>query len=208
MPAVGDLLRVRRSLLGSICKRASAIPADDLHTRMGLQPLFEGLGFSIRQHVDGNPPFKVDEDRSIAPASAKAKIVYTQHTRCGCLALLLLTNQPQEPVRTGLYPHSINQALACFPSQSQPDEREEIRQARGSSGIGSYDAGQTWSRRSGVDILYSGRKSAAHAVPAAPPNPPKANPPHSARSASGYSRNDSGKADKTLLRLLLRRRRE
>src|SRR5438874_2745944 len=102
MPAVGDLLRVRRSLLGSICKRASAIPADDLHTRMGLQPLFEGLGFSIRQQVDGNPAFQVDEDRSIAPSSTKAKIVYTQHPRRGPLALSLLANQPQERIRTDL----------------------------------------------------------------------------------------------------------
>src|SRR6266571_1079306 len=63
---------------------------------------FEGLGFSIRQQVDGNPPFKVDEDRSIAPPSAKAKIVYTQHTRRGHLALLLRANQSQARVRTGL----------------------------------------------------------------------------------------------------------
>ena len=102
MPAVGDLLRVRCSLLGSICKRASAIPADDLHPPMGKPPLFEGLGFSIRQQVDGNPPFKVDEDRSIAPPAAKRKIIHAQYPRCGHLALLLLTNQPQERVRTGL----------------------------------------------------------------------------------------------------------
>src|SRR5438270_12247099 len=102
MPAVSNLLSLWCSLLGTICKRASAIPADDLHPRMGQQPLFEGLGFSIRQQVDGNPPFKVDEDRSIAPASAKAKIVYPQHTRRGHLTLLLLANQPHERVRTGL----------------------------------------------------------------------------------------------------------
>src|SRR5437588_994683 len=90
------------SLPGTIGPRTSAIPADDLHTRMGQQPLFEGLGFSIRQQVDGNPPFKVDEDRSIASPSAKAKIIDAQHTRRRHLALLLLANQPQERIRTGL----------------------------------------------------------------------------------------------------------
>src|SRR5713226_3418340 len=99
MPPVSNLLSLWCSLPGTICKRASAIPADDLHTLMGQQPLFEGLGFSIRQQVDGSPPFKVDEDRSIAPPAAKRKIVYSQHTRRRHLALLLLANQLQERVR-------------------------------------------------------------------------------------------------------------
>src|SRR6266496_3908240 len=159
MPAIGDLLRVRRSLLGSICKRASAIPADDLHTRMGLQPLFEGLGFSIRQHVDGNPLFKVDEDRSIAAAPAKAKIVYTQHPRRGHPTLLLLANQPQERVRIALYPHSINQALACFPAEGETDQREQIRQARGTSGIGSHDVRQAFSEDLAQTFLVRAEKA-------------------------------------------------
>ena len=118
MPSVSNLLSLWRSLPGTICKRASAISADNLHTRMGEQPLFEGLGFSIRQQVDGNPPFKVDEDRSIAPPAAKRKIIHAQYPRCGHLALLLLANQPQERIRTDLSPHSINQPLAGFPSPS------------------------------------------------------------------------------------------
>jgi len=54
MPPVSNLLSLWRSLPGTICKRASAIPADDVHTWMGQQPLFEGLGFSIR-HYEGYP---------------------------------------------------------------------------------------------------------------------------------------------------------
>src|SRR5260221_14027645 len=76
-------------------KRASAIPADDLHTGMGKPPLFERLGFSIGKQVDGNPPFEIDEDRSIAPAAAKTKIIHPQHPRRGYLALFLLANQPR-----------------------------------------------------------------------------------------------------------------
>lgn len=140
MPPVSNLLSLWRSLPGTIRKRASAISADNLHTRMGEQPLFEGLGFSIRQQVDRNPSFKVDENRSIAAPPAETKIIDAQHTRRRHLALLLLANQPQERVRTGLYPHSINQALACFSPQSKPDEREEIRQTYGTSSIGSYHA--------------------------------------------------------------------
>jgi hypothetical protein len=76
-------------------KRASAIPADELHTGMGKPPLFARLGFSIGKQVDGNPPFEIDEDRSIAPAAAKTKIIHTQHPRRGYLALFRLSNQPR-----------------------------------------------------------------------------------------------------------------
>jgi len=93
--------RLRRSLPGTIGKRSSAIAADDLHTRMGQQPLFEGLRLSIRQQVDGKPLFEINEDHSIASPSAKAKIVHTQHARRRHLALLLLANQPQERIGTG-----------------------------------------------------------------------------------------------------------
>ncbi len=41
---------------------------------MGLQPLFEGLRFSIGQQVDGNPLFEINEDRSIASPSAKGRV--------------------------------------------------------------------------------------------------------------------------------------
>src|SRR5258708_35436426 len=53
-----------------------------------------------------------------------------------------------------------------------------------------------------------GRKNVAHAVPVAPPNPPRANQLPRACSASGCSPNDTGRADKALLRKLLLRRRE
>jgi hypothetical protein len=41
MPAVGDLLRLRCSLPGSLRIRATAISADDLHSCGGLEPLFQ-----------------------------------------------------------------------------------------------------------------------------------------------------------------------
>ena len=92
MPPISNLSSFWCSLPCPFCKRASAIPADDLHTGMGKPPLFERRGFSIGKQVDGNPPFEIDEDRSIAPAAAKTKIIHTQHPRRGHLALFLLAN--------------------------------------------------------------------------------------------------------------------
>ena len=142
MPPVSKRLRLWRSLPGTICKRASTIPADDLHTRMGKPPLVEGFGFSIGKEVDGNPPFEIDEDRSIAPPAAKRKIIHAQYPRRGHLALLLLANQPQERIRTGLSPHSINQPLAGFPSPSanpmsvKSSVRRVVRRAEGATTLG------------------------------------------------------------------------
>ena len=76
MPPVRYLLSFWCSLSRSLRKCASAIPADDLHTWMGQQPLFEGLSFSVGQQVDGNPTFEIDEDSSIAPPAAETKIVH------------------------------------------------------------------------------------------------------------------------------------
>src|SRR5216684_5588717 len=95
MPTVSYLPCFWRSLPCPFCKRASAIPADDFYTRMGQQPLFEGLSFPVGKQVDGNLSFEIDEDRSIAPAAAKTKIINAQHPRRGHLTLFLLANQPR-----------------------------------------------------------------------------------------------------------------
>src|SRR6266700_2459430 len=108
MPPVRNLLSLWCPLLGTICKCATTIPADEFHTRMSKQPLFERLSFSIRKQVDRNPAFQIDEDRSVAPSAAETKIIHAQHPRRGHLALFLFANEPQERIRTGLQPHPID----------------------------------------------------------------------------------------------------
>ena len=102
MPAISHLPRFRRSLSCSFRKRATAIPADDLHTRVGEQPLFQRLRFSVWQQVDGNPSFSIDEDRYITLSAAKRKVIHAQYSRRRYLALRLDANQPQECLRSGL----------------------------------------------------------------------------------------------------------
>jgi hypothetical protein len=69
---------------------------------MGQQLFFEGLGFAIWQHIDGNALFEIDEDRPVASSPAKAKIIHAQHTRSWDLTLLLFADETQELIRTGL----------------------------------------------------------------------------------------------------------
>src|SRR5258708_31699106 len=102
MPPVSYLLRFRCSYSRSFCKRSTAIPADNLYTRMGHQPLLEGLSLPVGKQVDRHPLFEIDEDRSIAPAATKAKIIHAQHPRGGHLTFLLLANQPQQRLWTSL----------------------------------------------------------------------------------------------------------
>jgi hypothetical protein len=85
------------------------------------------------------------------------------------------------------------------PVPSPAYQREQIRQTRRASGIGSHYPRQTWSRRSGAYIPCSGRKSVGHAIRAAPPNLPKADQPPRGCNASGCSLNGIDKADTALL---------
>src|SRR5260221_948119 len=102
MPPVSYLLRFRRSQPCSFRKSSTAIPADDLYTRMGQQPLLEGLGLPVGKQIDGHPLFEIDEDRSIAPAATKTKIIHAQDPRGGHPTFLLLAHQPQQRLWTGL----------------------------------------------------------------------------------------------------------
>jgi hypothetical protein len=53
MKAVGDLHRLGSSRSGAFRISAAAIPDDDLHAGMLLQPSRQGFAVPIRQQIDG-----------------------------------------------------------------------------------------------------------------------------------------------------------
>jgi len=61
---------------------------------MGHHPLLEGLGLSVREHVDRHPLFEIEEDRSRAPAATKTTRIHAQDLRGWHLTFLLLAHQP------------------------------------------------------------------------------------------------------------------
>jgi hypothetical protein len=66
MEPIGDLLRSRRATLSALSIRPSPISTENLHARMGLEPLGESGGCPIRQESDWPPLFQIDQHRPIA----------------------------------------------------------------------------------------------------------------------------------------------
>jgi hypothetical protein len=60
MPPVGDLGGQRGALGCAFGVAAAAVPADDLHARVGLQPGPEGLRGPLREHVDRPAALDID----------------------------------------------------------------------------------------------------------------------------------------------------
>jgi hypothetical protein len=73
MPPVGDLDRQRRTLSCALGVAPAAVPADDLHARVGIQPSAEGLRGPLRQHVDRPAGLDVDQDGAVDVPLRSAK---------------------------------------------------------------------------------------------------------------------------------------
>src|SRR5579859_1525473 len=101
MPTVCDLLRIRGTESGSFRVGATAIPADDFHALVLLEPFCQGCGLSVREDVYRNAPLQIKKDRSVGFPLTKRKIIHSQDARRGNLFLRLRSNEPQERVRAG-----------------------------------------------------------------------------------------------------------
>ena len=85
MPPVGDLRDSGLSSLGAFGERAPAVTADGADARLLVEPVGEGVGRVVGQHVDGAMGIHVDQDGAVAPATAERELVDPQHRRLGQL---------------------------------------------------------------------------------------------------------------------------
>jgi hypothetical protein len=81
--AIRHLGGLRRPVLGTVGIGFRAIPRDDLHTRVGLEPLRERVALAVREQGDRLPALQIDEHRPIRVAFAHGEIVHPQHPRRG-----------------------------------------------------------------------------------------------------------------------------
>jgi hypothetical protein len=68
--AIRDLGGLRRTVPGAVGIGFRAIPRDDLHARVGLEPLRERVALAVREQGDGLPALQIDEHRAIRVAFA------------------------------------------------------------------------------------------------------------------------------------------
>jgi len=66
MPAIGNLKRLRSSTRCPISKGGTAVPTDELHRRVSLEPGGKRLGSCVSQQIDGHTLFQVYQKRPIA----------------------------------------------------------------------------------------------------------------------------------------------
>jgi hypothetical protein len=88
MIPIRHLYRGRSALSPAVGIQTGAIARDDLHSRMGSQPLREAFRRSLRQQIDDTALFQIQQHRSVAHLLAPSPIVHRQraHRRRGSTA--------------------------------------------------------------------------------------------------------------------------
>ena len=81
VPPVGDLDGQRRAFGCAFCIASAAVAADDLDTRVGVQPGAEGFGRAFGEHVHWPAGLDVHQDRAVDVPLAQREIIHTQHQR-------------------------------------------------------------------------------------------------------------------------------
>jgi hypothetical protein len=96
MPPVSDLDRQRGALGGAFGVAAAAVPADDLHTRVGIQPGTEGLGGPLGEHVDRPAGIDVHQHGAVDMSLPQGKVIGTEHQRGPATWVGRGADQPQQ----------------------------------------------------------------------------------------------------------------
>ena len=73
--AVRDLDGIRCALAGALGVGAGPVPADDLYAGVVAQPLGEGFGLAVFQHVDGPVRVHVDQDGGVGMAFSFREVI-------------------------------------------------------------------------------------------------------------------------------------
>src|SRR5262245_21384417 len=121
MPAIGNLLRLRRGLSSAISVRAGAVAGDDLDFGMLLQPFFQWRGLSSLQQVDRPALLQVHENRAVILPLLKSPVIYSEGSHLHLIGWLCrgIPHTTQYGVRPGLHAE-LRRRLGARP----PAERE------------------------------------------------------------------------------------
>jgi hypothetical protein len=81
VPAVRHLHGLRSGSACSFCIDPTTVTADDLCSRMQLEPRGHGVGIAIGKQIDHLAGLKVTEDRAVAMTLAPCPVVNAKHAR-------------------------------------------------------------------------------------------------------------------------------
>jgi hypothetical protein len=83
MKAVCHLKRGWCAAARAISIRPGAITADDLHSRMALEPFGKSVSLSVRQEINRSVAFQVDQYGPVPMTTAPRPIIYAENFHCG-----------------------------------------------------------------------------------------------------------------------------
>src|SRR5688572_1873762 len=106
MPAIGNLLRLRRAFACSISVGACAIASDDLNFRMALQPLFQWRGLSPLQQIDRPALLQIHKNRAVILSFLERPIIHSESSHFYFIwrSRRRLPHAPQDGIHSGLHP--------------------------------------------------------------------------------------------------------
>ena len=141
MPSISHLDRVRCTVASALGVGAGTVSAHDLDAGMRTQPVSQGLGSAVGEHVDRSASLGIDQQRAVPVAAAQGKIVHSQHTRRWPVGIRQRTHDTQQR-----HPADRRRQLTSQPrprptAQRQPDRAQHSLQNPGAPGIPSSQAG-------------------------------------------------------------------
>ena len=135
VPAVRDLHRLGCSGPGSIRVGPATVPADDLGSGMGLQPLAEGVALAVRQQVDRPMGVHIDQDSSVDTPAAQGKVVDPEHPHWAHARVGQRHDQGQQRRPTHPRMQDPGQSRPGPTCQRQPDSPQHRHRLRGMPAI-------------------------------------------------------------------------
>ena len=131
MPPVSDLDRQRCALSCPFGVAPAAVPADDLHPGVGIEPGAEGFRGPLGQHVDRPAGFDVDQDGAVDVSLAQREVIDAEHQRSPFIRVGGGADQPYQRGAADCAGQVAGQPGAGPAAQGHRDCLQDVLQAAG-----------------------------------------------------------------------------
>src|SRR5260370_5796162 len=116
---ISNLYCMRSTIAGSCGIVTRSITADELNTRMRLEPTFQATGGTIRKQIDDLMILEVDQNGAIGDVATKRPTIYPKMGGRGMRHQWCPTNEPQKGIGTTSHLEDTGNASSCFATQCE-----------------------------------------------------------------------------------------
>src|SRR5262249_45581035 len=141
MPAIGHLDRLWRTFSGRLRRSWGAITADDLDSRVSLEPVNQRLRFPLRAQLNDPALLEVDQDGAVVVALAEGPVINPEHSWRWLRVQRCPAHQPQQRRWPDRHAEASDQPRSRFATEGEPQQPAHFSQTAGAPGIRSRDFG-------------------------------------------------------------------